>query len=248
MMSKKTIAIVMVMMLLVGIPHIASAVGITFTAKPGALMNTAEVGIDLGMVEPYFGMDLVWISVSNDLTDSEVYQSGDYRWQQSYSYNVEGSALMLIPHLGAKFNFGKRAAGEIRPFVRGSMFMSLVSVSVSGSEEESESVWYDYMPGYAPDDSYHWENDLETDEAEDIAKELLSFFGIELAFGAEYFFTEKFSLGGEFGVRAIMNDFEVTDSYQQSGQDYIENDEWKNEMSIHFRMSYAVFNLNFYFL
>jgi hypothetical protein len=91
------------------------------------------------------------------------------------------SASLFIPHLGAKlFLRDYRVPQTVTPYLIGDYFFSLPSVSVDGYSSAEE----------------------------DYTKDLLSFWGLGIGFGAEYFFTEYFSVGGEYGMRYLHNGVE----------------------------------------
>lgn len=121
----------------------------------------------------------------------------------------ELSASLIAPTIGARYFIS--AQNPVRAYLA----LSLSKPFVSGKLE------YDGEP----------------DEEFEEVVENVSLFGFEVGFGAEYFFTENFSLGGEFGVRSLSAKYEEVD---------VEFDE---EYSIKARLTptYTKFGLNFYF-
>jgi opacity protein-like surface antigen len=81
------------------------------------------------------------------------------------------------------------------------------------------------------------EYDGEPDEDFEEAIENISLFGFEIGFGAEYFFSENFSLGGEFGLRSLSAKYEEFDV------------DFEEEYTVKARLTptYTKFGLNFYF-
>lgn len=81
------------------------------------------------------------------------------------------------------------------------------------------------------------EYDGEPDEEFEDTIENISLFGFEAGFGAEYFFSENFSLGGEFGLRSLSLKYEEVDV------------EFEEEVTIKASLTptYTKFGLNFYF-
>jgi len=86
----------------------------------------------------------------------------------------------------------------------------------------------------------------------------LSFFGFKGGYGAEYFFSKNFSLGGEFGLRMFL----LNDTYTKENKvyDYVYNPntgeyEWlhigteknKTEVDLNISLTYALMTLNYYF-
>ena len=76
-------------------------------------------------------------------------------------------------------------------------------------------------------------DDESLDDAKEFAQDLLSPFGLNLAFGAEYHFSDHFSLGGEYGFRYLMSKAEM--------------DEADLEVSTTMGMTYAAITANFAF-
>jgi hypothetical protein len=130
------------------------------------------------------------------------------------------SASLFIPHLGAKLYLRDyRLANTVTPYLIGDFFFSLPSVSVDGY----------------------------TSEEEDYVKDLMSFKGIGVGFGTEYFFTENFSVGGEYGIRYLHNGVK---EHEQTYHDYYYGDyvDTINEkFSIAFKLTYAAISANFFF-
>ena len=120
----------------------------------------------------------------------------------------EGGASMIMPHGGIKLYLKPRTAGMTSPYFLVDVFKAFTSVDL-GDDEES------------------------TEDAEEFAEELLSPFGLNLAFGAEYHFSDHFSLGGEYGFRYLMSKAEM--------------DEVDLEISTSMGMTYAAITANFAF-
>jgi len=89
-----------------------------------------------------------------------------------FSEKDEFSASYLMPHGGIKFYLKPKAKGDVVPYLLADVFKSFASVDL-GDE----------------------------DELEDQAEDLLSPFGLNPAFGAEYCASDNFTVGGELGVR-----------------------------------------------
>jgi len=126
------------------------------------------------------------------------------------------SASMFIPHFGARVYLGgPGTTGAVVPYLQGTVMKSFASIDVGD----------------------------ESTELEDAIGDLLSFYGITLAFGAEYFFAESFSLGGEYGLRYIKTsadlnvDLDILD----------EPISMDSNLEIAYRASYAGVSLNFHF-
>jgi hypothetical protein len=118
------------------------------------------------------------------------------------------SGTLFIPHLGSKlFLKPQNTEGEVAPYLLGAFLFSLASVD-GGDGADTES--------------------------EDYVKELLEFWGLSVAFGAEYSFSDRFAVGGEFGLRYLH------DGAREPG-----DEEFADEISVAFAATYAALTLNF---
>ncbi len=81
--------------------------------------------------------------------------------------------------------------------------------SVDGRSEGKET---EYNPDGSIDWIDEWDNKLTKDDKKMI-KDALDFVGLKAGFGAEYFFNEHVSIGGEFGLRLLFY------KYQDEGTD-----------------------------
>ena len=229
---------------------------VTFTVKPGALINTAEMGFRVGNLNPFAGVDVVWITVSANEKDEYEYISDYGGWYYHHrslnEFEFSGSAFLLVPNIGAKYYFSTDfSAGSMVPYLKGSLFFSIPSVKGEYSERYYD--WYYDEYGQLEEfysDVDEWKLDGKDEE---MVKDILSFWGINLFGGCEYYFSDKFSIGGEFGVRLLFNSFEASDeSYDEWGDPYSgyyesDRDAWKTEVSATFKITQALINLNYSF-
>lgn len=130
--------------------------------------------------------------------------------------DAEVSASMYVPHFGARVYLNSSmTTGAVVPYVQGTFMKSFASIDLG---------------------------DVDPD-LEDAIGDLLSFYGISLAFGAEYFFAERFSLGGEYGLRYIK-----TSSDLNVELDILDEPiSMDSNLEIAYRASYAGVSLNFHF-
>ncbi|MCK4413180.1 MAG: hypothetical protein KAY32_06520 [Candidatus Eisenbacteria sp.] len=218
----------------------ALAEGVLFSVRPGEMIQTAHFGLPMGKVTPFFGVDLIAVGVNAHYTDEHEYCYGDYGcYREEEEFDMEASAMVLIPHIGAKFSLG---LGKVRPYLFGSVFKAFASINGSGEE-----IYRSYEDG---DLQYEDVDKYEDDEVEEMLEDILGFVGFTIGFGAEYFFSEHFSLGGEYGLRLVTttgNYEEKTHEDDDSG--YYEGsyrDAWEQELSGTLKMSYASIALNYY--
>lgn len=85
-------------------------------------------------------------------------------------------------------------------------------------------------------------NDTENEDfAENLKK--VNIFGAELGFGAEYFFSKNFSLGGEYSLRYLGGNHTEKDEYSYNGETAVETDKF----TVRVAPTIAKLSLNFYF-
>jgi hypothetical protein len=118
--------------------------------------------------------------------------------------SVEGKLNLIIPSIGLKFFIAEK--NELKAYLSFSVSKPLASGKLEHDGDEE--------PGVGA------------------AVETLSFIGAKGGFGVEYFFTENFSIGGEFGVRH----FKIK---------YVEVEEI--DLSLGITPTYSMWTLNYYF-
>ncbi len=165
-----------------------------FGVKPGMTMQTSYFGFTAGKFLPYASMDLLWITANYTETNQENNYSESYGNSSSSTYweerTTKGKALLFIPHFGSKFYvYGSRSSEGLRSYLNGDFYFSLSSVS--GKEEVNWRNTYD-----GSSESGHSSQKLDK-KTKDLVEDILSFWGFNLGFGAEYMFSEHFSIGGE---------------------------------------------------
>lgn len=222
--------------------------GLIFGVKPGNTINTAYLGLGSGKIIPIVGADLMWISVSAKYSDEnneryyDPYYNINYRYKTIETDKLSASAFLVVPHFGLKMFMGTK---DVKPYLFGNVFLSIPSVSAESKskdelwEYENDQLMYHYVDS---------ESEAMDKETEELVEDILSFWGITFGAGAEYFFSENFSIGGEFGIRLIFDKIEYGDKDSgEYGQYESYSQEWNTEVNASFRMSYAVFSLNYYF-
>jgi hypothetical protein len=130
--------------------------------------------------------------------------------------DTDVSASMYIPHFGARVYLNSnRTAGSVVPFVQGTFMKSFASVDLGDGDSDLT----------------------------DAIGDLLSFYGIGLAFGAEYFFADRFSLGGEYGLRYMKTSAELNVDMDILDEPITLD----SNLEISYKSSYAGVSLNFHF-
>lgn len=220
--------------------------GLFISFKSGTPISGSMVGLKLGPLAPFGGLDIVRLSgkFEDELTtwDAEYlgwnYQTDQPEYGPLYmdyerSSTFEGSALLLMPHAGARFYLNKF-------YVMGDLMLVLPSVK---GKSKGERIYYD--SDGLPYDIDRWDDELEDEDREDI-HDALNFMVLSAGIGAEYAFSEHFSVGGEYGLRLAMN------SIDSGGKDMDEDDpvswkeEWANKVSMALGVTYTCFTVNFY--
>ena len=121
------------------------------------------------------------------------------------------SAAVYIPHAGVRMYLGSPAAvGGVRPYLEASVMYSIASVDLGGLGALEETV-----------------------------KNVLTFWGFNAIFGAEYSFSERFGVSGEYGLRYIKDTAKI-DTGDLA-------DVPKTELKAAFKASYVGVGLNFHF-
>ncbi|MBC8276813.1 MAG: hypothetical protein H8E46_01165 [FCB group bacterium] len=228
----------------------------TFSVKPGAVINAAEFGFKTGKFNPFIGLDAAWLSVEISERDVSDYEYENYGWA-SYTHHVsiseydfEGSALLLVPQIGLKYFLrDDYSDGEVCPYVKASVFVSIPFVSAEWRHYDKDVFYDEYgmiIQQYESEDK----DKLEGNE-KDYIEDILSVIGFNLAFGSEYYFSDKFSVGGEFGIKLFINPASISDSkteYSESEYSYYrDTDSWENEFSTTFKLTQASVSLNYNF-
>jgi hypothetical protein len=257
----RTICYVLFLLVLVG--SIYAQPNFTFSIRPGGIINTADFGLNMGNLTPFVGADVLWITVNyknQDYDDDEYYNYyGAYAYYNHYiSTDIEefeGSAFLFIPHFGAKFSLGSQDdRGNVNPYVKANLFLSIPSVSAKWTDTWDEWVYSGTSPSNITDTEHYYDYDEDelTGGEKDFIEDVLSFWGIEAALGADYYFSQKFSIGGEFGLRMLFNSAKGQDSdyYSYEDPDYYwehDTDAWEQELSASFKITYGAIVLNYNF-
>jgi hypothetical protein len=127
----------------------------------------------------------------------------------------EASAFLMVPNFGSRlYVSGNRNNGGIASYLQGSLLFSLPSVNADGLSDEDKK----------------------------LVEDLLGFWGLSLAFGAEYYFSDRFSVGGEYGLRHLAVGADVPDE----GGDGYGGGGVGTELNATFSISYVAVVMNFH--
>jgi hypothetical protein len=238
--ARLALGVIVVLML---VPAISSG-GVVFGVKPNLGVQSSYFGLNMGQITPYIGVDLIGIGAEGKYSSAswqEDWVSGGlYKWREN-ELDLSGSATLIIPHIGLKFFLSHN---ELRPYFYGSFFKAFASVNVEGTSSYRE---------YDPQGQliYEDEDDMEmAEEEKEIIQDILSPWGLAFGFGAEYPFSDHFSIGAEFGVRLIFTSTKFDDvesgDWDNDGMDDYRN-EWEQELSGSLKLSQAAIALIYYF-
>jgi hypothetical protein len=220
--------------------------GLFFSFKSGNPISGSMAGLKLGPLAPFGGLDIVRLAgkFDSDYTswnaeflgynwETDQYEYGDLYKDYEYSSQFEGSALLFMPHAGVRVYLNKF-------YLMGDLMMVLPSVD---GRSKGERIWYDES-GY-PYDIDRWDDKLKEKEKEDIY-DALNFMVLSTGIGAEYAFSEHFSVGGEYGIRMAMNTMEYSDKNTDKSEPITWKDEWEDKVSMTLGVTYTCFTVNFY--
>ncbi len=154
----------------------------TFSVSPGLSLNAASFGYKFNKVVPFIGFQYFGTSASYD------YNYKDFDFNSGtivdMSQSSKGRVNLIMPNIGAKYFLFEKEN------VKASATLNFTKPIIAAKAEI----------------------DGEDDEFLNDAIKGISLWAGELSFGAEYFFSEQFSLGGEFGFRYIHFNSQITET------------------------------------
>lgn len=205
-----------------------------FGVKPGLTGNSAQFGLKLAGLMVFGGLEYLRTSATTEesgmrlqyyYNNTPPYNS--YYRLEPYKDNHETSLNVYAPFVGAKILLGGRESGKTGAYVTALIGKPIISGSSIDNGKESEST------------QKMFDN--------------LSTWMFQAGFGAEYFFSEEFSIGGEFGLRAFLvnyteEDDEMTPVYDyQTGTTQYYKTSSKYNLDLGLGITYSTIVLNYYF-
>lgn len=211
-------AVVVVIVLAVGSAYAEG--GFALCVKPGMLVNAAQVGYKSDAFFAGFGLEFA----SAGLTADETEIDSSFNPPEVHKTKINYDVSLFLPQIALKYFFGGTGTeggggGVVRPYAAASAFYSLSAVRIQMSDGQVTV--------------------RDTSTERQVRDALDGNLGGTVAFGGEYFFSPKFSLGGEFGCRFL---FGGQESSQQS-PGY--SDVIKTTLGL--GVAYTALGLNFYF-
>ncbi len=191
----------------------------TFSVSPGLNMNRASFGFKKGRVNPFMGVQFFSTSGSYEY-EHEVF---DYDVNAIVDHNHSDVAKfnLIMPNIGIKYFL--KDEGDLRAHFTLNVVKPIMSAKYENDGVEDEN-YGDYVKS-------------------------LKIWGGEFSFGAEYFFAEQFSIGGEFGLRFMRlnyKDEQETTVYNPiDGSNVASTSTY--DMKLNMSPTFSKISLNFYF-
>ncbi|MBU2019898.1 MAG: hypothetical protein KJ941_09655 [Bacteroidetes bacterium] len=191
----------------------------TFTVSPGIGMNSASFGYRFGNFVPYAGFQFLNAKFKTLQTGQE-YDS-DKNAIVNYENLSEFSGGLYMPNLGLKYFLIEK--NGLKTYLSLNVTKPIIAARLTLDGEQ------------------------DTEFKEEVQK--VSIWGGEFGFGMEYFFSENFSLGGEFGVRYAhvrYKDTYETTVYNPNTNEFQES-ETEFKFTANISPTFSKVALNFYF-
>lgn len=190
-----------------------------FGVSPGLNMNRAYFGFKMNRFVPFMGVQ--YMSTSATYQYEHEWFDYDLNAVVPHNHNDEYKVSLLMPNLGLKYFI--KETGNLKAHLTLNVVKPVVNARMINDGNVDEDV-REYVRG-------------------------LSIWGGEFSFGAEYFFDEHFSVGGEFGMRYIRFKFEDTDQttvYNPvTGVDQPSESTYR--MKLNMSPTFSKISLNYYF-
>jgi hypothetical protein len=181
------------------------------------------VGTSLGSTGSYFGyqiddfvpyIGLQYFNAGFTVEDHGMRYNNNGNLEP-YIDKVEGSVAVFMPAIGAKYFIKHKQS--IQAYVNASIFKPFISLTAESNGQNSTEV--------------------------DKTNDNLSFIGFNAGFGVEYFLSNQFSLGGEFGLNMLFGSTETTSGNPTSQTDSYSIYKPKLDIGV----TYGKITLNYYF-
>lgn len=194
---------------------------LAFSVSPGLGLNSAYVGYS---VNPKFipFVSFQYLSFATDYSSSYTDWDYDNNVPKVNTYASELNASVLLPGLGVKYFLANQ--NKVKTYATASVTMPIIMAEFK-------------------------EDGVVNPDVEKTVKSISS-LGSELGFGAEYYFDDNFSIGGEFGFRMLSGSLEENydDEYYDPIKDEFVASQSKYSSKGNISPTYTKFTLNFYFL
>lgn len=228
-MKKLTLSIIITSMVMTSI----SSAQLLFGVKPGLFGSSGQFGLNVGGVMVFGGLEYIRTATTTEESGTRIVYSYMNTFPFTTSYQLEpydnkneASVNIYAPFVGAKILLGGGESGKTGAYITGAIgkpFISGKSVS-NGKESESTNKLFDG----------------------------LSTWMFTAGFGGEYFMSEDFSIGGEFGLRVFLVSYKEEDTEQipaydfQTGTTKYYNTTRKYDFDLGLGITYSTLVLNYY--
>jgi len=211
-------AVAAVVLVAVGVAHAEG--GFAFCVKPGMLVNATQVGYKSDNLFAGVGCEFATVGLTSEYSRNDSTYEPPYVYKSTSKYDVS----LFLPQLALRYFFGgtggeSGGSGEVRPYAAASAFYTLSAVRITSSDGQTTV--------------------RDTASERQLSDALNGNVGATVAFGGEYFFSPKFSIGGEFGCRMLFAG--QKSSYESPGYSYV------SSSSLGLGVAYTALGLNFYF-
>lgn len=209
----------------------------TVSFQTGFPLNQTSFGVKIGALAPYGGIGMFRVSAnyesSNTSWERDYYQGHFYKYRERSS-EFEGSATFLMPFAGLRYYVKQE---KILAYIKGDIMFALPFIKGTNS---GKRVYYNSDGTVSDRDE--WSDNL-TKKDEERFKDVLDFIVISPGVGLEYPLSDHFSIGGEFGMRWLLY------NYEQNGSDSDEywQSDWEEKMNATIGITYTSFSLNYRF-
>ncbi len=194
---------------------------VAFSVSPGLNFNSASIGYKIGdRIVPFVAFQYAGAKLTSTITTTSMYRS--YSDPVVNTYKGEGNVKLFVPSIGAKVFIANK--NKLKAFAN----ITLSKPIIKGKSKV----------------------DGETNDEFEEMIDGVKLWGGEFGLGAEYYFDENFSIGGEFGLRYIHLKSKTTDDSSTDGNYYYGSsysEKTENELSLNVMPTYSKISLNFYF-
>lgn len=211
-----------------------------FGVKPGLTFNGASFGLKLGGIVLFGGLDYLHLSSNVEEQGSDVYWTSDYQYIDgigdvyNYGYrlnyhsdNSDASLNIYLPTVGIKVLLG--GAEKLDAYLTASFSKPILRGKASSNGRDNELQEF---------------------------LDRINIVNIRTGFGTEYFFSDNFSIGGEFGINIFSGNYEEVKKDYESGpvgssitgmrQETVETSHTFN-LNLGIGLTYSLLCLNYYF-
>lgn len=192
---------------------------IAFGVSPGLNLNSAYIGYKTNKFVPFFGFQ--YFNAAFNYSEKGQHFDYDQNAVVNYEDTYLYSVSVYMPTLGLKYYLVEKEK------VKAYTSLAITKPIVIGKARD---------------------NGVENTDLTDYLKKL-SIWGGELGFGAEYYFDEQFSVGGEFGIRylSLKDELTQTTTFYNPNTGMDQSTTITNKFSFRTTPTYTKFSLNFYF-